>query len=232
MDATLRQCVEWDVVNWAKALTFWENHVELTGKRLRCLELGSRRGGLSLWLALKGNDVVCSDYENPESQASAVHNQYTYEGSITYESIDATSIPYENNFDIVVFKSILGGIAREGKGHLKQLVVDEVYKALKPGGVVLFAENLVASPMHQFLRSRLTKWGGYWNYLEVSEIDELFKAYHALEFRTAGFLGAFGRSESQRNMLGKVDTWIFDRMASDAMKYIVFGLAAKESPGP
>ena len=229
METTLRQCVEWDVVNWSKALAFWESRIDLTGKGFRCLELGSRRGGLSLWLALKGNEVVCSDYKNPEDQASAIHQNYQYGGSITYEGIDATNIPYENSFDIVVFKSILGGIARDEKGYLKQVVVDQIFKALKPGGSVLFAENLLASSIHQLLRAKLTQWGGYWNYLSVSEVDELFGAYGSLEYRTAGFLGSFGRNEFQRNFLGKIDTWVFDWIATDAMKYIVYGLATKVS---
>ena len=31
---------------------------------------------------------------------------------IIYQDIDATNIPYENYFDIIVFKSIIGGIGR------------------------------------------------------------------------------------------------------------------------
>jgi hypothetical protein len=66
MEDILARCVEWDTVNWSKALRFWDAHVDLNGKNLMCLELGSRRGGLSAWLALKGNHVVCSDFENPK----------------------------------------------------------------------------------------------------------------------------------------------------------------------
>lgn len=227
MNSILMQCVEWDVINWSKALKFWENKVILDNKNLRCLELGSRRGGLSLWLAIKGNHVICSDFENPKREASAMHNQFSFSGSIDYLAVDATQIPFENHFDIVVFKSILGGISRNENNHLKQVVINEVYKSLKPGGKLLFAENLVASGVHQFFRKKLTNWGTYWNYLQLEEIKELFKAFNSVDYSTAGFLGAFGRIESQRNLLGRLDTLIFDKVVKDKMKYIVFGVATK-----
>mgnify|MGYP002685623113 CR=1 FL=1 len=63
----LRDIFEWDTENWSKALPFWESIPALnTSARLECLELGSNRGGLSLWLASKGYKVLCTDYENPE----------------------------------------------------------------------------------------------------------------------------------------------------------------------
>jgi SAM-dependent methyltransferase len=227
MDSIIKQCVEWDVVNWSKALKFWEKNVLLDNGGLRCLELGGRRGGLSLWLAIKGNDVICSDFENPKQAASAIHSQFTFGGSIDYLAVDATKIPFENYFDIVVFKSILGGISRNNNSHLKQVVVDEVYKSLKPGGKLLFAENLVASDMHQFFRRKLTNWGSYWNYLRLEEVKDLLKQFNSVSFATAGFLGAFGRVEFQRNLLGKLDTLLFDKVVADKMKYIVFGVATK-----
>lgn len=220
------QCVEWDVINWSKALTFWENNVILDNKNLLCLELGGRRGGLSLWLAIKGNRVICSDFESPKQVASGIHNQYSFSGSIEYLRVDATQIPFENHFDVIVFKSILGGISRNDNS-LKQGVINEVYKSLKPGGKLLFAENLVASGVHQFFRKKLTKWGSYWNYLQLEEVTGLFKEYDSVTYSTAGFLGAFGRLEAQRNLLGRLDTLIFDKVVKDTMKYIVFGVATK-----
>jgi len=227
MNSILRQYVEWDVINWSKALKFWESNVTLDNKGLKCLELGGRRGGLSLWLAIKGNHVICSDFQNPIEAASAIHSQNSFSGSIDYLAVDATQIPFENYFDIVVFKSILGGISRNGNSQLKQVVINEVYKSLKPGGKLLFAENLVASGAHQFFRKKLTKWGSYWNYLQLDEVNGLFKEFNSLRFGTAGFLGAFARMEYQRNLLGRLDTLIFDKVVNDKMKYIVFGVATK-----
>lgn len=227
MKGIVERCVEWDTVNWSKALVFWETHVDLNGRSLSCLELGSRRGGLSAWLAIKGNHVLCSDYTNPKDDAQANHRTFTLSGTIDYMAVDATSIPFENHFDIIVFKSILGGISRNGNSHLKKIVINEIHKALKPGGKLLFAENLVASPAHQFLRSRLTTWGSYWNYLKLDEVKELFSEFDSIVYDTAGFLGTFGRNEFQKKLLGRMDTLVFDKLVSDKMKYMVFGVATK-----
>lgn len=223
----LKDFVSWDVVNWSKALHFWEDSVDLSNKNYRCLELGGREGGLSLWLALRGNEVICSDLTNPEAYAKTLHQKYNCRDRITYEAIDATNIPYENHFDIIVFKSILGGISRDDKSHLNDVVINQIFKALKPAGKVLFAENLKASKFHQQLRRKLVPWGGSWNYITVGQLSSLFKRYKTLNYDTAGFTGAFGRSEQQRNILGEIDTLLFDRIMSPNLKYIVFGVASK-----
>ncbi|MCO5272952.1 MAG: class I SAM-dependent methyltransferase [Cyclobacteriaceae bacterium] len=227
MKGIINSIVEWDVINWSKALDHWERNVFTNEKKLTCLELGGRRGGLSLWLATKGNEVICSDYENPEPIASKIHKEHSFIGTISYQAIDATQIPYEDYFDIIVFKSILGGISRNGNSHLNQKVIDEVFKALKPGGKLLFAENLEASAIHRFFRKRLTRWGKYWNYLTIDEVPMMFKKYENVSFESVGFLGAFGRNEWQRSILGHLDTVIFDKFLSRKMRYVVFGVATK-----
>jgi SAM-dependent methyltransferase len=222
----IRDSIEWDVVNWSKALQFWDTNATVKKGGLTCLELGSRGGGLSLWLASQGNNVVCSDYLNPQKEAELLHNKYSIQGKISYQAIDATSIPYENHFDIIVLKSILGGIGRNDKSHLIQETISQILKALKPGGKLLFAENLSGSRIHQFIRKKMVDWS-YWNYLQVNEAEQLFKEYSHFEYQTAGFLGLFGRNELQRNVLGKIDTLLFEKILSDNMKYILLGVATK-----
>ena len=63
-------------------------------KNYKCLELGARQGGLSLWLALKGNSVVCSDISystqpHELQKAKDLHKKYNCEDRISCESIDA-----------------------------------------------------------------------------------------------------------------------------------------------
>lgn len=223
----LRDCIEWDVVNWSKALMFWDQTLDLENRDLRCLELGGRRGGISLWLASKGNYVICSDYHNPEMIAAQLHRRYPFSERIIYQAIDATNIPYQNHFDIIAFKSILGGISRNGKKHLVQLTIDQIWKALKPGGYLLFAENLEASALHRFLRKKMTAWGSYWNYLRIEDMPSLLRGFESVDYQTAGFLGAFGRTEFQRRLLGKIDTALVERIVDNKMKYIIFGVAKK-----
>src|SRR5215470_12271716 len=102
--ATLREVCEWGRwTGWAAPFRFWASHV----RPGRALELGARRGGLSLWLALRGCDVVCSDLWGSE-RARPLHERHGV--AAAYEDIDVTSIPYENAFDIVAFKSLLGAL--------------------------------------------------------------------------------------------------------------------------
>lgn len=222
---TLKEIIDWDVVNWSKAIPFWNKHLDLNHKKLKCLELGCNHGGLSLWLAKNGHEVVCSDLENPEKKAKKIHDEFG-DLDIQYQAINALDIPYENEFDLVVFKSILGGVSRKNKQENKIAALNQIYRALKPGGKLLFAENLEGSVLHQFLRKRFIKWGADWNYLQLKEVDELFSKFSRFQFKTVGFFGALGRTEKQRNILGKIDSFV-DPLLPKKAHYILIGVAEK-----
>jgi SAM-dependent methyltransferase len=222
----LEDIIEWDIINWSKALKYWKSKIDIVSKNYYCLELGGRKGGPSLWLALNGNNVICSDLESPDEIASVLHKKYQCEDVITYEAIDATNIPYQDHFDIVIFKSILGGISRNGKDKLKAKTIFEIHKSMKPGGKLLFAENLESSFLHKFLRKQFVKWGDEWNYLKYADIDNLFSSFTSVKFITVGFFGAFGRTERQRQFLGRADN-IFEKVVPQSSRYIVIGVAEK-----
>jgi len=223
---TIEDIVEWDVKNWSKALEYWMSESNIKMGNNHCLELGGRGGGMSLWLALNGNEVICSDVESPEPYASKLHAKYNCSNRVSYQAIDATNMPYENKFDLVVFKSVLGGISSNGRDELKKKAIDEIYKALKPSGKLLFAENLESSFLHKILRKRFIKWGGSWNYLKYEEIDSTFNTFENVKYKTFGFFGAFGRTERQRGVLGNLDNLI-NPIIPRAKKYIVYGVAEK-----
>lgn len=215
----LRDIVAWDIVNWSKAIKHWQNTAPVLNKDYECLELGSSKGGMSLWLALNGNKVLCTDLNGPEEAAYQIHEKYNCSSKITYASMDATNIPHENKYDVVIFKSIIGGIPQD-----KAKTLTEIHKALKPGGKLLFAENLEATGLHKILRKNFGTKG--WDYLKMDEIDKVFSAYSKVTYTTAGFFGCMGRNEWQRNFLGNVDTmlnWIIPNRS----KYILIGVAEK-----
>jgi SAM-dependent methyltransferase len=222
----LKDIVDWDVVNWSKAIEYWEKTIDLKDKNLCCLELGGNKGGLSLWFALQGNNVICSDLNSPEADASALHQKYQTGTKITYEAIDASNIPYTDHFDVIAFKSILGGISRNGNNELKKTCIDQIHRALNKNGVLLFAENLEGSWLHKILRKRFVSWGKEWNYLPFSEIPVLFSAFKKISYVTVGFWGAFGRTEKQRFVLGKLDR-IMEQITPSSKRYIVIGIAEK-----
>jgi SAM-dependent methyltransferase len=222
----MKDCIEWDVYNWSKAFRYWENHMEFSEK-LNCLDIGGRNGGLSLWLALQGCRVICSDLEGPSEKAFTLHKKWDVDKLIHYEKIDATKIPYTNQFDIIAFKSVLGGVGSYNNYEAQKTMISQIYLALKPGGYLLYAENLTSSVLHQFLRRKVNHWGERWRYVSVDEIEELMSCFKSNVYDTKGFLGAFGRSEFQRKLFGKIDTFISDWLFTKEMKYIIFGIAQK-----
>lgn len=226
MEELKKDIVQWDINSWLKALSYWDNNVDWS-KVNTCLELGGRQGGLSLWLALKGKKTVCSDLNDVKVTAENLHLKYNVSSLITYQDIDATNIPYENHFDIIVFKSIIGGIGSNNNIEIQQKVFNQIYKALKPGGKLLFAENLTASPLHQLLRRKFVNWGNSWRYISIDEMKQFLKNYSNVEIKSNGVLATFGRNESQRKFLSVVDDVFLNRICPKNWKYIVYGIAEK-----
>jgi len=219
--------LEWDVCNWSKALDYWAAHTEQDISKCSALELGARHGGLSLWLALQGARVLCSDIDPPGDSARKRHQSRGVSHLIQYGLIDVTSIRYENEFDLIVFKSLLGAVGRHGGKNSQFRALSEMHKALKKGGELFFAENLIGSSVHQFLRRKFVPWGRSWRYVSASDMEEFTLPFSKVQFCTIGFLGAFGRSEWQRNILGALDRTVFNHVVPCRWRYIIVGVASK-----
>ena len=217
--------VQWDTVNWGKALEFWKPHFP-KDEALKVLDIGGRTGGLSLWFASMGHQVLCTDLRLPKDTAEALHLKHKVQDLITYATLDASNISHVEEFDIVAFKSVLGAVSNQGRDENKQAMIDGIWRSLKPGGMLFFAENLEASIVHQFFRKRFTSWGDNWNYLNFQETEKLFSQFSSTKFNTYGFIGAFGRSETQRRTLGKIDGAINFAVPKRG-RYIISGICKK-----
>ena len=216
--------VEWDIKNWSCAPEFWLANTQLNLSQCYALDLGSRNGGTSLFLALKGMTVVCSDLNEPSDKAKSLHKKYDVALRVSYAAINTMSIPYpDNRFDVVVFKSVLGAL----KTYPNQAkMIQEIYRVLKPAGELWFAENLVASPLHTLARKLFIQWGNRWRYITPKEIIELCRPFKQFNSVSYGFLAAFGRTESQRKVLGRIDKTL-NGLIPSSWKYIIFGVARK-----
>jgi SAM-dependent methyltransferase len=219
--------LKWDVDNWSTALAYWERYGSLGDGPLDCLEIGANQGGLSVWLASMGHHVICSDLENAEANARPLVERYGMRDRIVFEEIDATAIPYENDFDVIVFKSVLGGVGHNDAIDRQREAVRSMHRALRPGGRLLFAENLAGSSLHKFFRSTFVKWGNAWRYVTIGEMLEFLGGFSDVKFSTAGVLATFGRSETQRRMLATVDRAALNTLAPPAWRYIMYGVATK-----
>ncbi|GAB4447632.1 MAG: hypothetical protein OHK0036_02160 [Bacteroidia bacterium] len=122
---------------------------------------------------------------------------------------------------------MLGGIGRNNQFQLQQKTINEIHKALKKDGVLLFAENTKASPLHQFFRKKFVKWGNEWRYLSLEEWDTLLNNFSSYQIKTTGFLATFGTNETQRNFLSCFDKLIFNHIVSNNYKYIAYGFTIK-----
>ena len=219
----LTDIIQWDVKNWGKAIPFWEPYLKGI-ENGKAAAFGEREGGLSLWLALNGCEVECSDYNALDSIPLELHVKHKVENSISYSKQDITSTSFEDgSFDVVMFKSVIGALNSKKR---QQAALDELYRILKPGGYLLFAENLEATGMHHFARKKFTNWGHRWRYLKWKEMDQMLDQFSETKKTTTGFLATFGRSEGQRKFLSGIDC-VLNPILPKAWKYVLIAAAKK-----
>ena len=223
--ALVRDIVSWDVRTWSTAILYWDDVLRPIGKPLRCLEIGAGAAGPSLWLALNGHDVVCSNWQDTRAHAAALHDKYGVSDRVEYTDVDATAIPYENEFDLIVFKSVIGGV---GDKAAQDRAMQGIHRALKPGGRLLFAENLRGTVFHRLARAIAYRFRGTsWRYVTVKELQPHLAQYSSHDLRTTGFLAMFGLREAQRNALAAADDRVFNRLAPRSWHYVSYGTAIK-----
>jgi hypothetical protein len=104
--------------------------------------------------------------------------------------------------------------------------MSEILRVLKPGGLLLFAENLRGSRLHQYARSRFVEWGKSWRYPSMDEFKELLLGFSEVQLASHGFFAAFGGSERQRRILHIVDL-PFTKLIPAGARYIMFGAGRK-----
>lgn len=221
----LNDIIQWDIKTWSRALSFWEKNAVLSeGKTV--LAIGEREGGLSLWLAKKGLRVVCTDYNEFPETTEKIHQQSGFSDLISYENgVDVTDLSrfHGKQFDFVIFKSVLGALTQKER-QLKAM--KEMHGVLKPDGQLLFAENMIGTRFHRYLRKKFIRWDTYWRYLRFKQDKDLFKDFRTTKLKTTGFMASLGRSENQRSVLAFFDKGILWAIPY-SWRYILFGVLTK-----
>ena len=216
----------WDVGTWSAAARFWERVVEPMGGPLDVLEVGAGPGGPSLWLALQGHRVVTSNLDHTESQARPLHERHGVADRVEYRDLDVANLPYENHFDLIVFKSVLGGVGSDG-GAAQRQAVAQILKALKPGGRLLFAENIRGTVFHRMIRAFANRRRkASWYYMPLSELTHLLDDFASAEVHTTGVAAVFGFTEGQRRALATLDRALV-RITPRPWRYVAYGVAVK-----
>ena len=108
-------------------------------------------------------------------------------------------------FDVIAFKSILGGIGANDHVERQRDAIERLHAALKPGGNLLFAENVAATRIHAAVRARFGAGKDGWRYPTMRELSALLRPFASVHGRTAGFLGTWGieRSAAARERRGR-----------------------------
>lgn len=122
------------------------------------LELGSRNGGLSLWTAINGANVLYVLIKPKK------HEKYNVGQLMQYKKINVLKIPYKNELNVIMLKSVLVALGYNDNIDNQRITVSEVYSALRKGGEFWFIDNLIASPFQQLMRKKFIRWGDCWRY--------------------------------------------------------------------
>ena len=222
----LDEVVEWDIATWSRAVRYWEGVIG-DQRPTRGLELGARNGGLSCFFAERfGCEMVCTDVELGSSKE--LHSRRGVSHLISHEIVNAVDIPFDDrSFEFVVFKSILGAVGARGQREKQRVAMQEIHRVLKPGGQLLFAENLKGSKLHQWARSAFVPWGKTWTYLEAEEIAQLLQPFSEQEIHCTGFSSAFVKGpEKLRSVFASLDQSVLGWIP-DKWRYVAYGHATK-----
>ena len=224
---TMDDIVEWDCVNWSRAIAFWDRYLgNIDVHGMKVLDIGGRNGGLSLYWALKGAQVLCTDLREKEFEnAKHLHRKYCVDQQVVYRQLDVLELKEVDEYDIVTFKSVMGGVGGGDNFRNQRKMVENIFSAIKPGGYCVCAENLVGSLLHMWLRKKFRPWSDNWRYIDIDEFKQLFNIFCELHIETYGFLGTLGQGRFL-DICSMIDT-LFDKWMGDSNKYIVSCVARK-----
>jgi len=219
----------WDARNWSKATEFWDRQIDgLRGKK--GLEIGAYKGGITLLFALNGADMTCSDTIASQDKARQFHSLYNLKRSPKYIKKDVLELDEIDQYDFVVFKSVMGEVGKNGCSENIEKAFSNIHKALKPGGKLFFCENLRASPLHMLYRklhvSKETPWRSYWNYETPAFYKNALSPFSVVAQKSYGLFGEMGKTPIVVSMLGAIGR-IIAPIVPPSARYILFCVATK-----
>ena len=228
---TKKDILGWDVHNYSILLKEIEKiGVDFKGKSVLEIGVGCQNGGLTTYFASKGAIVECSDYTKIEQITKNIHKKYNLD--VKYSKKNILDLKSVEQYDIICFKSVIGGVLRYDKDSEAMLkdIFKQLHTALKPNGMLIFSENLTGSKMIQFLRRVFLKRTHFWVYQSQSTLKKMTQIqeqeFHIEVAKTNGVIGVLGRIEYLQKILGLVDN-ILSLIVPKKWHYIYHGIYKK-----
>ena len=184
----VRLAFGWNYKSWSHA--FKVSNFQLPNRLDRILEIGaSRHSMVSLIFDGLASEIVISYYtgeqrEGIEQYLASVRQKYHLKSKYVLEQADATTV--EGSFDIVIVKSVLGGLFRQKSSTISDatgFIGSLVSRAVKPEGLLISIDN-----GKSILERALSRFGARKNQWRFFRKSELTGAIRQTEF---GLISSF-----------------------------------------
>lgn len=173
-DRFVRLAFGWNYKIWSHG--FKESNFNIPNRLDRILEIGaSGRSIVSLIFDGSASEIVVSYYteeqrEEVEQYLASVRKKYHLKSKYVLEQIDATSV--EGSFDIVIMKSVLGGLFRYNSSTISDVtnfIENLLSRTVNPEGLLISIDN-----GKSILESTLSRFGArknQWRFFRKSELN-------------------------------------------------------------
>ena len=170
----VRLAFGWNYKSWSHA--FKVANFQLPNRLDRILEIGASRYSIvSLIFDGMASEIVISYYtddqrEGVEQYLASVRQRYNLKSKYVLEQIDATSV--DGSFDIVIMKSVLGGLFRHDRSTISDatdFIGNLLSRTVKPEGLLISIDN--GKSILERLLSRFGARSYKWRYFKKSELN-------------------------------------------------------------
>jgi len=164
-----------------KSTKFWEDWVLQRCKGKKVLDYCCGNGGVSIFLAKHGADVIgidISEVSIDTCRQSAIRERV--DGNTVFYVMDAEKMKFDNaSFDIIVCMGVLH--------HLDvRLAFPELARVLKPDGEIFCGEPLAYNPLIQWYRKRTPHLRTQWeaeHILTFRDLDLAQKSFARIDIK-------------------------------------------------
>jgi len=173
-DRLSRYAFGWNYKSWSHAIKV--SSFLLPNRLDRILEIGaSRHSMVSLIFDGLADEIVISYYTEEqrlgvEQYLASVRQKYNLKSKYVLEQIDATNV--EGSFDIVIMKSVLGGLFRQNNSTISDatgFIVGLVSRSVKPEGHLISIDN--GKSILECVLPRFGARKNLWRFFRKSELN-------------------------------------------------------------